>query len=85
MFYFTGGRQTDINLRNHKIYISYMIPPIDSFAISNAVDRDLSTLIHTSYPPNLYLDKGYEWLLVQLDSNTFQLVESVQIIKRTGK
>ena len=83
-FYAVGGRQKDIDLRNNKLFISYLFPH-GTYKLSNAVDRDTSTMIHTSFEPNLYLDNGYEWLLVYLNSNTFQFVESVQINKRTGK
>ena len=81
---FVGGRQTDIDLRNHNLFISYLNTENGKHQLSNAVDRNTFTIIHTSFGQNPYLDNGYEWLLVYLNSHIFQFVESVQIIKRTG-
>ena len=36
-------------------------------------------------PPDLYLDDGLEWLLVELNSNMFQMVQTVQIMARIGE
>ena len=48
------------------------------------VDGNTSTIIHTSFSPNLYLDNGYEWLLVELNLNAFQFIDGVSIFKRNG-
>ena len=79
-----GGNQSDIDLRNNRIFISYLYRD-DIYKLSNAVDGDAFTIIHTSFWPNLYLDNGYEWLLVYLNSEIFQFVEYISIKRRTGK
>ena len=60
--------------------------PDNAYKLSNAVDGDAFTIIHTSYRPNnLYLDNGFEWLLVYLNSEIFQFVEYISIKRRTSK
>ena len=76
-----GNAKSDIDLRKHTLYISYLNN--GNYRLSNAVDRDPSTIIHTSFIP--YLDNGFEWLLIKINSNMFQMVQSLRIMKRIGE
>ena len=87
----SGDGVTDINLMNHKLFISYLWHGDPKINISNAVDRDSNTFILTYFSSigipfdDRFLDQGYNWFVVELNQHEFEMVQSVTIVERTGE
>ena len=77
----------DIDLRTHKSFMTYPAAwSGTTYGVERAFDRNNLTFLHTTWVgfPQ-YLDNGYNWVMVELDTKKFQMVDSVTLVIRTGK
>ena len=83
---FTGSRLKDIDLIKHRSFISH---GGSDDALSRAFDRDTKTPLVIEPPladrPTAEQNNEPLWFLIELNSNMFQMVASVEMHLRTGE